>query len=68
MKVSVSMYSLASTIKKEHWSVIDFLQYANSIALDGVELLDFYWCNPEQEIEEVLAALKSIVYKYRRMM
>nr|WP_249316798.1 sugar phosphate isomerase/epimerase family protein [Bacillus sp. FJAT-50079] len=55
------MYSLAATLNKENWSIIDFLYYAKSIGLDGVELLDFYWCNQEQEIKEVLAALK----KYR---
>lgn len=62
MKVSVSMYSLASTIKKENWSVLDFIDYAKRISLDGVELLDFYWENPgdmEQEIESVKQALKE---------
>ncbi|MFJ7936163.1 sugar phosphate isomerase/epimerase family protein [Sporosarcina sp. NPDC096371] len=62
MKISVSMYSLASTIKKENWSIVDFIDYANRISLDGVELLDFYWANKEdkeQEIEQVRTALKS---------
>lgn len=47
MKISVSMYSLASTIKKENWTIADFVHYAKSISLDGVELLDMYW--PESE-------------------
>lgn len=62
LKISVSMYSLASTIKKENWSVINFIDYAKSISLDGVELLDFYWANPEQpdqELELVKKALKE---------
>lgn len=62
MKVSVSMYSLASTVKKENWSVLDFIDYAKRISLDGVELLDFYWKNPdeiEQEIESIKEALKE---------
>ncbi|QUG40233.1 sugar phosphate isomerase/epimerase [Psychrobacillus sp. INOP01] len=62
MKISVSMYSLASTIKKENWSVLDFIDYAKRITLDGVELLSFYWENAEnmeQEIELVKEALKE---------
>lgn len=59
MNISVSMYSLNSTIKKENWSVLDFIDYAKSISLDGVELLDFYWKDQEKEIEEVLAAVKK---------
>lgn len=62
MKVSVSMYSLASTIKKENWSILDFIEYAKEISLDGVELLDFYWKSPddkEEEINLVKEALKK---------
>lgn len=62
MNISVSMYSLASTIRQETWSVIDFIDYASSISLDGVELLDIYWVNKEnkdEEIEKVLTAMKS---------
>ncbi|MFC0524709.1 sugar phosphate isomerase/epimerase family protein [Pontibacillus salicampi] len=60
MKVSVSMYSLASTVKQENWSVTDFIQYAKSIPVDGVELLDVYWKrreNKDQELAEVKAEL-----------
>lgn len=62
MNISASMYSLASTVNKEKWSVIDFIHYAKEAKLDGVELLDFYWKNKEDksaEIEEVVAALKE---------
>lgn len=62
MKVSVSMYSLVSIVREENWSVIDFLDYAKSIALDGVELLDIFWENvedPDDEIEKVVNALKE---------
>ncbi|WP_042146677.1 sugar phosphate isomerase/epimerase [Paucisalibacillus sp. EB02] len=59
MKVSVSMYSLNKAVQAEGWSVVDFIAYAKQINLDGVELLDFYWKNEEQEVEEVLAALKE---------
>jgi sugar phosphate isomerase/epimerase len=61
MRISVSMYSLASTIRKENWSIFDFIDYAKRISLDGVELLDFYWKEDdrEKEIERVKQALKE---------
>ncbi|MCH1626478.1 sugar phosphate isomerase/epimerase family protein [Ferdinandcohnia quinoae] len=59
MNISVSMYSLNSTIQKENWTVLDFIDYAKSISLDGVELLDFYWNDKEKELEEVVAAVKK---------
>lgn len=59
MKISVSMYSLNSTISKEKWSIIDFINYAKSISLDGVELLDMYWKDKDKEIEQVKETLKE---------
>jgi sugar phosphate isomerase/epimerase len=61
MKISVSMYSLASTIRKESWSIFDFIDYAKRISLDGVELLDFYWSGDdrEKEIARVNQSLKE---------
>ena len=62
MNISVSMYSLASTIRQENWSIVDFIDYASSISTDGVELLDIYWMNTDEkdeEIQKVLTALKS---------
>ncbi|KML08196.1 sugar phosphate isomerase/epimerase family protein [Rossellomorea marisflavi] len=59
MKVSVSMYSLASTIKQEGWSVADFIHYAKKISLDGVELLDFYW-KEEDSSSEIIEAKEAL--------
>jgi len=56
------MYSLASTIRQEDWSIVNFIDYASDISVDGVELLDIYWKNKEdkdEEIGEVLTTLKS---------
>ncbi|TXL61081.1 sugar phosphate isomerase/epimerase [Cerasibacillus terrae] len=58
MRISVSMYSLNKIVRKEKWSVIDFIEYANRISLDGVELLDIYWDDKEKNIKEVKAALQ----------
>ncbi|RDW20658.1 sugar phosphate isomerase/epimerase family protein [Oceanobacillus chungangensis] len=59
MKISVSMYSLNSTVQKEKWSIADFINYAKSISLDGVELLDFYWNDKGKELKETIAVLKK---------
>lgn len=59
MKISVSMYSLNSTIKEENWTIFDFIDYAKSISLDGVELLDIYWNDKEKEIKQVKEALQK---------
>ncbi|ANX13814.1 AP endonuclease [Fictibacillus arsenicus] len=58
MKVSVSMYSLHSVVKKENWNAIDFCRFAETLNLDGVELLDFYWKNKEEELKEVIEYLE----------
>lgn len=62
MRISISMYSLASTIRQDDWSVADFIEYAKSISLDGVELLDIYWQDPSNKDEEI----KEIVDKLHK--
>jgi sugar phosphate isomerase/epimerase len=59
MKVSVSMYSFHFVIQKENWNVLDFCRHAETLNLDGVELLDFYWKNKEEELPEVIEYLKN---------
>ena len=64
MRISLSMYSLSSTIKKENWSIIDFIDYASKIPVEGVELLDMYWTdNNKLEIEQVKRSLDSLNLK-----
>lgn len=62
MNISVSMYSLASIVKEENWSIVDFINYAEHISLEGVELLDIYWPsngNQKEEIEKVMTAVQK---------
>ncbi|MFC4025079.1 sugar phosphate isomerase/epimerase family protein [Oceanobacillus longus] len=61
MKISISMYSLNATVQKEKWTTIDFIEYAKSISLDGVELLDIYWKDNDKdnEIKQVTEALRK---------
>lgn len=60
VKVSVSMYSLSSTIKEEKWSILDFCHFAHSIGLESVELLDFYWTDEQKERPEVMKCLDEL--------
>nr|WP_219914450.1 sugar phosphate isomerase/epimerase family protein [Thalassobacillus sp. CUG 92003] len=56
------MYSLASSINEEKWDIVDFIAYADSIGLDGVELLDIYWKdkqNKQAELTQVKEALNK---------
>lgn len=53
MKTSVSMYSLHKYTVNENLDVFGFINYASSIGLDGVELLDMYWKDIEQELPKV---------------
>jgi sugar phosphate isomerase/epimerase len=58
VKVSVSMYSFHSIIQEEKWNVLDFCKHAESLNIDGVELLDFYWGNITEELPKVIEYLK----------
>ncbi|MFT4416469.1 sugar phosphate isomerase/epimerase family protein [Fredinandcohnia humi] len=53
MKTSVSMYSLHKYTVTENLDVFGFIDYAASIGVDGVELLDIYWKDEENEIPQV---------------
>src|SRR5690625_1315467 len=63
MNISASMYSLAPTVKAEKWSVVDFIDYAHSISLQGVELLDIFWENSDDHTEE-MHLVKETLKKY----
>lgn len=59
MKTSVSMYSLHKYTVNENLDVFGFIDYASSIGLDGVELLDMYWKDVEQELPKVKQLLSE---------
>ncbi|MEH7234954.1 sugar phosphate isomerase/epimerase family protein [Bacillus sp. JJ1562] len=59
MKTSLSMYSLHKYTVNEDLDVFGFIDYASSIGLDGVELLDMYWKDMEQEIPKVQLLLSE---------
>ncbi|MEH7382301.1 sugar phosphate isomerase/epimerase family protein [Bacillus sp. JJ1533] len=59
MKTSVSMYSLHKYTVNENLDVFGFIEYASSIGLHGVELLDMYWKDVDQEIPRVKRMLSE---------
>ncbi|WP_010282941.1 sugar phosphate isomerase/epimerase family protein [Bacillus timonensis] len=59
MKTSVSMYSLHKHTVTEGLDVFGFIEYASSIGLDGVELLDMYWKDVEQELPKAKLLLSE---------
>lgn len=46
-------------VQKENWTPVDFINYAHGISLEGVELLDFYWKDKENELNQVIEALEK---------
>lgn len=58
MNISVSMYSLHAKVKQSNLSIIQFLDFANSLSITGVELLDIYWQDQKPEISQVQSALE----------
>ena len=57
MKLGVSMYSYVSLYKKGEMGIVEFIETAKSIGVDGVELLDFFWKDRDAELPLVDAAL-----------
>lgn len=51
------MYSLHKYTVNENLDVFGFIDYASSIGLEGVELLDMYWKDVEQELPKVKSLL-----------
>lgn len=59
MKIGVSMYSYYRTWRNEGLTIPEFIQTAAKAGAEGVELLDFFYKDPEVERQEALAALEG---------
>ena len=57
MKLGLSMWSVAAVVRKGEMDIPGFIEFAKSLDVDGVELLDFFWNDRESEIPLVQAAL-----------
>jgi sugar phosphate isomerase/epimerase len=60
MKTSVSMYSMNQYVKHEAWSIFDFINFAKAIGVKGIELLDMYWTDKENEIHQVVEYIEKM--------
>jgi sugar phosphate isomerase/epimerase len=59
MKLCVSMWSMHRKFYDEGWSVLDFLRFCSAHGIRHVELLDIFWRQPQQEIEQVQSFLRE---------
>ena len=59
MKLAVSMYSYYRTVKDGAMDIPGFIREAKKIGANGVELLDFFYKDPEAERPAALEALKE---------
>jgi sugar phosphate isomerase/epimerase len=55
MKLSLSMWSVHQTVRQQGWTVLDFLAFCKSEGIEQVELLNFFWKNQEQELEDAIS-------------
>lgn len=59
VNVAVSMYSLHREFFAGRMNVVDFVKWAGDTKAQGVELLDMFWKEEEEEVPAVLDALAT---------
>lgn len=59
MKLGVSMWCYVRAVQAGQMDLIEFVSEAKRIGADGVELLDFFYKDPESERHEVKNALQT---------
>ncbi len=59
MKISVSMWSVHKEFFAGRMNVVDFVNWAGSTNATGVELLDVFWKDAEEEVPAVKEALAA---------
>ncbi len=59
MRLGLSMWSYAAAYRRGQISLPGFIQEAKRLGVDGVELLDFFWRDPAEEMPLVRAALED---------
>ncbi len=59
MKIGASMWSVVSYFQRGEMDVMDFLRYAETIGIQGVELLDFFWKKEDEELPQVVDYIKG---------
>ena len=59
MKLSLSMWSVASAVQAGEMDLMSFIDFAAAQAVAGVELLDAFWIDAEREIPLVKARMSD---------
>ncbi len=59
MKIAVSMWSVHKEAMAGRLSIVDFIKWAATTKTQGVELLDFFWKDLDNELPQAQAALKE---------
>jgi len=59
MKLGLSMWSYAAAYRRGQIGLPGFIQEAKRLGVQGVELLDFFWRDPDAEMPLVRAALQD---------
>ncbi len=59
MKLSVSMWSVVQTVREGKMDLAGFIDFAAQQGVEGVELLDYFWTDKQQQIPLVKQQLKD---------
>lgn len=59
MKLSVSMWSVVQTVREGKMNLSGFIDFAAQQGVEGVELLDYFWTDKQQQIPQVKQQLKD---------
>ncbi len=54
------MWCYARAVQQGNFSILDFLNQAKSLRVDGVELLDYFYKDPKEERDSVKAKLEEL--------
>lgn len=60
MKVGISMWSYVSHFQQGKMDVLQFIDTAKSLGVDGVEVLEYFWKDKEVELPKVKAKVKEL--------
>ncbi|MGQ9629210.1 MAG: sugar phosphate isomerase/epimerase family protein [bacterium] len=59
MKIGASMWSVVDHFRRGEIDAMGFVRYAESLGVEGVELLDFFWKDRERELADVIEHMKG---------
>ncbi|MBA4495393.1 sugar phosphate isomerase/epimerase family protein [Paenactinomyces guangxiensis] len=63
MNISLSMWSVHKYWYEGRWDIVDFLDFASTTKVSGVELLSIFWRDQQRELPAVKEALRKYQLK-----